>query len=82
MIQAIHCECVHSVLEEYIAGELNADAQVAIKRHIVACQNCRNELDLARGIDDILKEISKLEPPPEVFDRVAAYVQSHPKSTV
>jgi hypothetical protein len=29
--QAIHCEYVHSVLEEYLAGELNADAQGAIE---------------------------------------------------
>ena len=25
--QTIRCEYVHSVLEEYLAGELNADAQ-------------------------------------------------------
>ena len=81
MIQAIPCAYVHSALEEYLASELNADTQVAIETHIAACQDCQNELDLAREIGNILKEIPKLETPPEVFDRVAAYVQSYPKST-
>ena len=82
MTQLIRCEYVHSVLEEYLASELNADAQVAIKTHIATCQGCQNELDFAIKIDEILKEIPKLEPPLEVFNQVAAYVQSHPKSTV
>lgn len=82
MIQVIRCEYVHSVLEEYLAGELNADAQVAIETHIAACQDCQNELDFALEIDGILREMPKLEPPPEVFNHVAAYVQSQPKSTV
>ena len=81
MIQAIRCEYVHSVVEEYLTGELNADVQVAIETHITSCQDCQNELDLAREIDDILKEIPKLEPPPEIFYQVAAYVQSYPKCT-
>ena len=82
MIQAIRCEYGHSVLEEYLASELNAHTQMAIETHIAACQDCQNELDFAREIGNILKEIPKLEPPPEVFNQVAAYVQSHPKSTV
>ena len=73
---------MHSVLEEYLVGELNANAQVAIETHIASCQDCQNELDFALEIDDILKEIPKLEPPPEIFNQIAAYVQSHPKSTV
>lgn len=81
MIQAIHCEYVHSVLEEYLAGELNLNAQVAIETHIASCQGCQNELDLAHEIDDILKEMPKPEPPPRVFNQVATYVQSHPKLT-
>ncbi len=82
MIQAIRCEYVHSVLEVYLVDELNPDAQVAIETHLAGCQGCQNELDFALEIDDILKEIPKLEPPPEVFNQVAAYVQSHPKPTV
>ena len=82
MIQAIRCEHVYSVVEECLAGELNAGAQVAIETHIASCQGCQNELDFALEIDDILEEISKPEPPPEVFNQVAAYAQSHPKPTV
>ncbi len=79
--QTIRCEYVHSVLEEYLTGELNADAQAAIETHVATCQNCQNELDFALEVSEALQELPKPEPPAEVFDQVAAYVQSHPKPT-
>lgn len=77
--QTIRCEHVHSVLEEYLAGELNADAQAATLTHIATCQGCQNELDFALEVGEMLQELPKPEAPSEVFDQVAAYVQSHPK---
>lgn len=79
--QTMRCEQVHSVLEEYLAGELNADAQAAIETHIASCQGCQNELDFALEVDNALQELSKPEPPSDVFDHVAAYVRSHPQPT-
>ena len=79
--QTIRCEQVHSVLEEYLAGELNADAQTAIETHLATCQDCQNELDFALELSEALQEVPKPEPPSDVFDQVAAYVQSHPKPT-
>ena len=76
--QTIRCEHVHSVLDEYLAGELNADAQAAIEAHLATCQNCQNELDFALDVSNALQELPKPQPPPEIFDQVAAYVQSHP----
>ena len=77
--QTIHCEYVHSVLEEYLAGELNTDTQAAIETHLTTCQSCQNELDFALEVGEALQELPKPKPPAEVFDQVAAYVQSHPK---
>ena len=79
--QAIHCEYVHSVLEEYLAGELNADAQAAIETHVATCQVCQNELDFALEVGEAVRGLPKPQPPVEVFDQVAAYVQSHPQPT-
>lgn len=77
--QTIRCEQVHSVLEEYLAGELNANAQAAIETHVATCQHCQNELDFALEVGNALQELPSPQPPAEVFDQVAAYVQSHPK---
>ena len=79
MTQAIRCEDVHSVLEEYLEGELDTDTQTAIETHLAACQGCQNELDFALEIDHVLQGLPKPQPPPEIFNQVAAYVQSHPK---
>ena len=81
MTQAMRCEYVHSVLEEYLAGELNTDTQAAIETHLATCQGCQNELDFALEIGEAVQELPKPQPPAEVFDQVAAYVQSHPKPT-
>ena len=77
--QTIRCEQVHSVLEEYLAGELNADTQAAVEIHLATCQDCQNELDFALEVGNALQELPKPQPPAEVFDQVASYVQSHPK---
>lgn len=79
--QTIRCEDVHSVLEEYLAGELNTDAQTAIEAHMAACQDCQNELNFALEVGEMLQELPRPQPPAEVFNQVAAYVQSHPKPT-
>ena len=79
--QTMRCEQVHSVLEEYLAGELNADAQAAIETHLATCQDCQNELDFALELSEALQEVPKPEPPSDVFDHVAAYVRSHPQPT-
>ncbi len=79
--QTIRCEYVHSVLEEYLAGELNADAQAAIETHVATCPDCQNELDFALEVDEALQELPRPQPPAEVFDQVAAYVHSHPEPT-
>lgn len=81
MTQVIRCEYVHAVLEEYLAGELTADTHAAVETHIAACQACQNELNLALEIGETLKEMSKPEPPAEIFDRIAAYVCLRLKST-
>ena len=78
----IHCEYVHSVLEEYLAGELSTDAQAAIETHIIACQGCQNELDFVLEVGEAVRKLPKPEPPTEAFNQVAAYVQSQPKFTV
>ena len=82
MTQMIRCEYVHSVLEEYLVNELNPDIQAAIETHLATCQPCQNELDFALEIGDTLKGMSKLQPPAEVLDQVAAYVCSQLKPTV
>ena len=79
--QTIRCEYVHSVLEEYLAGELDADAQAAIETHLATCQDCQNELDFALEVGEMLQELPKPEAPSEVFGQVTAYVQSHPEPT-
>ncbi len=79
--QAICCGEVHPILEEYQAGELDAGMQARIEAHLAMCSHCQHEMNIALEIGDVLRALPKSQPPPEVFEHIAAYVRSHPKRT-
>ena len=72
------CMEVQDTLEAYLADELDAKTHATIAAHIASCQRCQDEVDLAQTIDEALHELPRPEPPPEIFDAVAAYVRAHP----
>lgn len=79
--QVIRCENVHSILDEYLAGELDIETQEGIETHLIRCQHCQNEMDFALEIGEGLRELPKPQPPPEILNHVAAHVRSHPNPT-
>ena len=81
MESTIGCKDMCRIVEEYLAGRLDANTQKAIDDHLVTCQACQDEVDIALEIFSVLQELPKQQPPPEVFANVLSYVQSHPKRT-
>ena len=75
----IRCEDIRPIVEEYLAGELEMNIHTAIENHLVVCPHCQDEIDIALGLEEVLQALPKPQPPPEIFDHVAAYVRSHPK---
>ncbi len=53
----------------YVYGELAADQRMALEAHLAACQNCRDELDKLRKINDLMNQRPVLEPAPELLVR-------------
>ena len=72
------CVEVQDTLEAYLADELDAEAHARIAAHVTSCPTCQDEVDFAQTISEALHELPRVEPPPEVFDAVAAYVRAHP----
>ena len=72
------CLEVQDALEAYLADALDADTQQKITAHIASCPTCQDEVHFAETISEALHELPRPEPPPKVFDAVAAYVRAHP----
>ena len=75
----VRCEDIRSIVEEYLAGELDMKIHTAVENHLVVCPHCQDEIDIALGLEEVLQALPKPELPPEIFDHVAAYVRSHPR---
>ncbi len=72
------CIEVQDTLEAYLADELDADTHAIVEAHIASCPRCQDEVHLAGAISEALHELPRPEPPPEIFNAVAAYVRAHP----
>lgn len=72
------CEEVQDTLEAYLADELDANTHARIATHIASCPRCQDEVDFAQTINEALLELPRPEPPPAIFNAVAAYVRAHP----
>lgn len=72
------CLEVQDTLEAYLANELDAETHARIAAHVTSCPTCQDEVHFAQTISEALHELPRPEPPPAVFDTVAAYVRAHP----
>ncbi len=72
------CLEVQDTLEAYLADELDAETHARIAAHVTSCPTCQDEVHFAQTIGEALHELPRPEPPPAVFDAVAAYVRAHP----
>ena len=76
--QDTSCMEVQDTLEAYLADELDADTHATVAAHVASCPRCQDEIHFAQTISETLHELPKPEPPPEIFNAVAAYVRAHP----
>ena len=74
------CVEVQDTLEAYLDDALDADTYASVASHIGSCVTCQDEVRFAQAVSGALHELPKPDPPPEIFDAVAAHVRAHPNS--
>lgn len=79
-LQSRTCEDYQSLLEEYIAGEMDIQMESAITSHITTCDGCQHELLMVQTIDAVLDDLPKPTSPPEILREVTTYVHENPES--
>jgi anti-sigma-K factor RskA len=60
------------LLGPYLLGELSAEEERELERHLEECSGCQSELARARQTHDLLRELAAGGPPPELKNRVLA----------
>jgi anti-sigma-K factor RskA len=64
------------LLGPYVLGELTAEEERGLERHLEGCPECRNELESIRHTHELLRKGAATAPPPELKDRVLVQATS------
>ena len=78
--QDLTCTEVQDTLEAYLDDTLDADTYARVASHVDSCAACQAEARFVQAISGALHTLPKPEPPPEIFDAVAAHVRAHPNT--
>src|SRR3712207_3775579 len=60
------------LLGPYVLGELSADEQLELERHLEECPSCWADLSVVMRTHNVLREAAASEPPPELKARTLA----------
>jgi anti-sigma factor RsiW len=64
------CSSVHESIELYVDGALPAEQTRAIENHVAHCARCKRELVVANRVVNELRNMSALDCPDDVTERV------------
>ena len=64
------CSEIQNIFDDYLDGEISAEASRDLQHHVADCVSCQNELSQRRAIRQSLSELSVQEPTEGFFDRV------------
>jgi anti-sigma-K factor RskA len=68
-------------LSAYLLGALEPPEADALERHVEGCERCRDELRwLAPALDALPEAVERLEPPPQLRERLMAEVRADAES--
>jgi anti-sigma-K factor RskA len=63
------------LLGSYLLGELNAEEERELERHLEECAECRRELERTRQTHNVLRQLAANEPPAQLKEQVLARVR-------
>lgn len=71
-MQTLQCHEVEEILEEFLAGELDSDRDLMVRRHIKACQACHQEFAMVKDISVALKNLPEPQLPEDLYHSIAS----------
>ena len=74
------CNVTYDELAAFAANDLPAARRGAVELHLGECAACRRRLDALRRADSALRQLRRLEPPPEAVRDARDAFRSHAAS--
>lgn len=75
------CNRVRDLISEYVDGMLTGHTVEAIEAHVSGCAECAKEVAVLKAIVHEAGQVTALEPPTELRQRIAAATTSRPHAT-
>lgn len=75
-MSAISCEQLSQRLVDFVEGELPAEQSSAFKDHLEQCELCQELVTSYLKTIFILKQLNKIEPPPDLVNRLREYLKT------
>lgn len=72
----VDCATLEAALGAFLEGDLDADAQDAVQRHLAACTACRALVDDIDAIIADAKALPAIEPARELWHDIAAHLET------
>ncbi len=72
----MNCDEAKSRLNSFYDGELNGAEQELVAQHVEQCPSCAAELAALARLDRTSRQLRALEPPSELWDRIAKQLAS------
>ncbi|MFO7897463.1 MAG: zf-HC2 domain-containing protein [Planctomycetota bacterium] len=69
------CAEIRHLLDEYVDGELSAEREAAVDRHLAECPTCRAELEAVERTAELVRSLPREPAPPGLAEAVAARVR-------
>lgn len=76
-----NCKEVVDLLSDYLANELPEEDVAGIRAHLRGCANCTSFLDSLKTTVRLTHHVNADEVPPEVVDRLQAFLRSKTRPT-
>jgi len=73
------CDNAVEHLYQYLDQELTWTRRVRVRWHLRRCTNCDGAFDFEAKLQSVIRERSGEEPPPELMDRLRAFIHEETK---
>lgn len=77
----MNCKEVVDLLSDYLANELPEEDVAGIRAHLRGCPNCTTFLDSLKTTVTLTRNLKAEDVPPEVVDRLQAFLRSKTRPT-
>jgi anti-sigma factor RsiW len=76
----MNCKKIRKLLSSYIDKEIDAKSGIEIEKHLLACDNCKNEYDILMNTKELLYSLTSVDLPSDFYENIQKEVSKRAKT--